>query len=469
MELILTYILVVVAVVLMFGASIFVHELGHFLMALWRLMRVEAFAIGLGPKIWSQVRNGVEYSFRWIPAGGFVRLPQMFTSETLEGTAKNEEVPPAPPGSKILVAFAGPAMNVIFAFLVATVIYFVGLPVQVTPSIIGDVEADSPEAKLGIRQGDRIVAVDGKAVSSWQDVMKRTVFARTNVIAVAIERGGVTNLYNLTTKANDLVGGKLLNLDPWDHPVIVEVVHGSAADQAGLKPEDQVFSFAGVPVVAQQQLVGLIRKSAGQTSEILVQRHGQRLKFTVTPKFDPATQNGLLGVLLTPSSTVVYQLQKPGPTPWENVSGTLDMMVNTFSALFHHKETGIGAKDLSGPVGILSNMAVQVKTDYRLALNFLVLLNINLAILNLLPLPVLDGGHILMAIIEKILRRPLNTKFVEYAYTGFAVLLISFMLYVTFFDFRRLPLFKSLLQHGSQIEEVSKPAPAESPAPTPVR
>jgi regulator of sigma E protease len=329
------------------------------------------------------------------------------------------------------------------------------------------VEVDSPEAKLGIQQGDHIVAVDGKPVNSWQDVMKYTLFARTNVIAVAIERGGVTNLYNLTAKANELVGGKLLNLDPLDHPVIVEVGPGSAADQAGLKPEDQVFSFAGVPVVAQQQLVGLIRKSAGQSSEIRVQRHGQRLKFTVTPKFDPATQKGMLGVLLTPSST--YQLQKPGPTPWENVSGTLDMMVSTFSALFHHKETGIGAKDLSGPVGILSNMAVQVKTDYRLALNFLVLLNINLAILNLLPLPVLDGGHILLAIIEKIRRRPLNTKFVEYAYTGFAVLLISFMLYVTFFDFRRLPLFKSLLQHGSQIEEVSKPAPAENPTPTPVR
>jgi regulator of sigma E protease len=170
MELILTYILVGVAVVLMFGASIFVHELGHFLMALWRGMRVEAFAIGLGPKIWSQVRNGMDYSFRWIPAGGFVRLPQMFTSETLEGAAKNEEVPPAPPGSKILVAFAGPAMNVVFAFLVATVIYFVGLPVQVDPSIVGYVEPDSPEAKLGIQQGDRIVAVDGKRVNSWQDV-----------------------------------------------------------------------------------------------------------------------------------------------------------------------------------------------------------------------------------------------------------------------------------------------------------
>ncbi len=469
METYLTYFAVGLAVVLMFGASIFVHELGHFLVAVARKMRVEAFAIGLGPKIYSRVRNGIEYSVRWIPAGGFVRLPQMFTSETLEGGTKTEEVPPAPPGSKILVAFAGPAMNVVFAFLVAVVIYFVGLPVAVDPSIIGYVDPASPEAKLGIRQGDRIVAVDGKPVSSWQDVQKNTAFARTNVIGVAIEREGVTNLYHLTARMNDLVGIKLLNLDPKDHPVIVEVVSGSAAEKAGLKPGDQVLSFADVPVVAQQQLVSLIRKRPGQASDIHVQRDGQRLKFTVTPKFDPATKNGLLGVMLTPSTTVVYQLQKPGPTPWENIAGTLDMMGNTFSALFHSKQTGIGAKDLSGPVGIISNMAVQVKTDYRLALNFLVLLNINLAILNLLPIPVLDGGHILMAIIEKIRRRPLNMKFVEYAYTGFAVLLISFMLYVTFFDFRRLPLFKALLQHSSQVEEVAKPAPAENPAPAPVR
>jgi len=138
--------------------------------------------------------------------------------------------------------------------------------------------------------------------------------------------------------------------------------------------------------------------------------------------------------------------------------------VNTFSALIHSKQTGVGAKDLSGPVGIFALLASQVNADYRLALSFFVLLSINLAIINLLPIPVLDGGHILMAIIEKIRRRPLPPKFVEYVTTGFAVLLISFMLYVTYFDIRRFSLFKALFKRETQIEQLETP-PQPAPAP----
>jgi regulator of sigma E protease len=129
-------------------------------------------------------------------------------------------------------------------------------------------------------------------------------------------------------------------------------------------------------------------------------------------------------------------------------------------ALIYSKQTGVKASDLSGPVGIFGMLAIQVKTDWRLALNFMVLLNINLAILNLLPIPVLDGGHIILALVERIRRKPISVKFIEWTTTAFAVLLISFMLYVTFFDLKRVPLFKSLLQRDTQIEQGS-PAPAK--------
>src|SRR5579872_4633602 len=146
------------------------------------------------------------------------------------------------------------------------------------------------------------------------------------------------------------------------------------------------------------------------------------------------------------------------------MADVLDKTVSTFSALLHSKQTGVGAKDLSGPVGILTVLAAQVNTDYRLALSFLVLLNVNLAIINLLPLPVLDGGHIAMSIIERIRRRPLSVKFVEYSTTVFAVLLISFMLYVTFFDIKRMSLFKSMFHREVQVEQTEKPADAPAPA-----
>jgi regulator of sigma E protease len=139
-------------------------------------------------------------------------------------------------------------------------------------------------------------------------------------------------------------------------------------------------------------------------------------------------------------------------------------------ALLHSKQTGVGVKDLSGPPGILAILAAYINTDYRLALSFLVLLNVNLAVLNLLPVPVLDGGHILMAIIERIRRRPLSVKFVEYTTTAFAVLLISFMLYVSFNDFRRISLFKSMFQSETKVESSeSAPNSSSQTAPAPAK
>jgi regulator of sigma E protease len=145
----------------------------------------------------------------------------------------------------------------------------------------------------------------------------------------------------------------------------------------------------------------------------------------------------------------------------------VDRTVGVIGALLHTRETGVRARDLSGPVGILAMLAAWVNTDYRLALDFLVLLNVNLAILNLLPIPVLDGGHIVLAIVERIRRRPLSAKVQEYATTGFAVLLISFMLYVSYNDILRWPLFKSMFKRDVQIEEAEPPAPNEKPSPAP--
>ena len=128
--------------------------------------------------------------------------------------------------------------------------------------------------------------------------------------------------------------------------------------------------------------------------------------------------------------------------------------ITTIGALFRSSETGVGAKDLSGPVGILGMLSIFVNTDYRLALSFLVLLNINLAILNLLPVPVLDGGHIVMSIIEKIRNKPISIRVQEYATTVFALMLLSFMLYVTFFDIKeRIPLFKELFSRDAKIQQ----------------
>jgi regulator of sigma E protease len=460
----LNIVFVVAAVLVLFGAAVFVHEFGHFWVALRRGLKVERFAIGFGPKIFGWKKDGIDYSWRWIPAGGYVALPQMVTSEALEGkTESGPALPPISPLSKILVAFAGPFMNVVFAFAIATVIYFVGLPVPISPPIVGYVEPGSPEAKLGIQEGDKIVRVAGQPISSWEDVQEATILARTNVLAVGIERNGVVNTYQLTAVVSDAIGLKVLNLDPRDHPVVKEVAKGSAAEAAGLTAEDEVVSFAKIPVAGREQLVKLIQDRANQPTEIVIKRAGKKLALTVTPRLNPATNKGLIGAQIGGDDKIVYQVQRPGPTPWAQVKLVLDKTLGTFAALLHSKETGVGAKDLSGPVGIFAMLASQVNADYRLALSFLVLLNINLAIINLLPLPVLDGGHICMAVLERIRGRALSAKFIEATTTVFALALISFMLYVTFFDIKRIPLFKSMFHRETQIEQ-PETAPA-APAP----
>ena len=449
---ILNVIYVIGAVLALFGAAIFIHEFGHFWVARRLGMKVEEFAVGFGPKIHSRKRDGIEYSVRWIPAGGFVKLPQMITAEALEGESK-EDIPPAPPLHKILVAFAGPFMNVVFAFALATVIYFVGLPIPVNPAIIGYVEPGSAEAKLGIQEGDRIVSVNGKMVKSWQDVMQNTAFARTNLLPVVIEHDSREITYQLQATTDNAIGLKLLNLDPRDHPEVMDVISGGAGEKAGLQRGDRIISFAGVPIASREQLIDLIRKRGGQPTDMRVDRGAQKVSLNITPMVDPTTKGGRIGVALGVSSTQIYIVQKPGPPPWEQVRNETGKIFSMIGALIHSRETGVGAKDLAGPVGILAILANAVNNDYRLALSFLVMLNINLAIINLLPFPVLDGGHILMAIIEKIRRRPLSIKFVEYATTGFAVLLISLMLYITFGDVKRFSLYRAMFKSDVQIQQ----------------
>jgi regulator of sigma E protease len=455
----LNIIYVVGAVILLFGAAVFVHEYGHYWMARRRGLKIEGFSIGFGPKIFSWMRDGVEWSWRWIPAGGFVKLPQMVTSEALEGRADEgaETLPPASPFSKILVAIAGPAMNVFFGVAIACLLWATGVPVQVNPPIIGHVEPDSPEAKLGIQPGDEILYVDGKRVTSWRDVQETTILARGTNLPVVIARPGVfTNTYHLSTVVSEALGLKVLNLDPRDHPVIQRIQDGSAAAAAGLQAGDEILAFAGVPLFGAEQFIKLVQKCPGETKEIVIRRDGARQTLRVTPRLDASANVGRIGAQIGPGRPV-YRIEHIAP--WTQILSVIERTVNTFNALTHSKQTGVGIKDLSGPPGILALLAAQVNTDWRLALSFLVLLNINLAIINMFPIPVLDGGHCVMALVERLFGRPLPARLVEYTTTGFAVLLIGFMLYVSYNDVKRFPLFRSLFSQEVTIEKTGGAAP----------
>jgi regulator of sigma E protease len=384
----------------------------------------------------------------------------MVTSDAIEGKAAEpvEQLPPVSPWSKILVAFSGPMMNVVFGIVIAFFLWGVGIPVQVSPPIIGYVDPGSPEAKLGIQPGDEILSVDGKPISSWHDIQETTILARSTKLPVVIARAGkFTNTYELTTVVSDALGLKVLNLDPRDHPVIKNVRADSAAEAAGLKAGDEILVFAQVPLHGADQFIKLVQKCPGEAKDIVVKRDGQRVTLKVTPRLDAGAKVGRIGAEIGTGRPVYHIEHIP---PWVQIGTVLDRTVSTFSALAHSKQTGVGLKDLSGPPGILAMLAAYVNSDWRLALSFLVLLNINLAIINLFPLPVLDGGHIAMALIERLSGRPLPYRLVEYTTTAFAVLLIGFMLIVSWNDFKRFSLFRSMFNSQGVTIEKQDSSPA---------
>ena len=421
-------------VLFFFGITIFIHELGHFLVGKWRGMKIERFSIGFGPKIFGWTKDGVEYRLSWIPFGGYVALPQMSPMDAIEGKTEGstEEMPPAPPLSKTLVAFAGPLMNVALALLLATVLWGAGKPMNVP--IVGWVETGSPEELAGIQPGDKIVEVNGQRIKTWTQVMEAVAFSRTPDVRLTIERAGQPREVLVESKVNQRLEVKMLEIYPRNHPFTQNVLTGSAAERAGLKDGDEFVSIEGVPIYSSEQLRSLVGKRTDLPTTVKVLRRGEPLTLTVTPELNPDEKAGRMGVQLGDRLEIV----RPGPNPLEQFRDVLGSMVGLIKALMHSKETGVGPSSVSGPVGILGLCWYGIVTGGLLqGINIAVMLNLNFAIINLFPFPVLDGGHIVFAAIEAIRRRPLNARIVQGLSSAFAILLISFMLYVTVFDFKR--------------------------------
>ena len=427
-----------VLVVFFFGLTIFIHELGHYLMARKRGMVVERFSIGFGPKMFGWVKEGIDYRISWLPFGGYVALPQMSPMETLEGKTEKTapELPPVSSISKILVALAGPVMNFGLAFVLATIVYWFGLPQPVNPSVIGWVEPGSREEQLGIQAGDKIVEVNGQPVKTWLEVDEAVALNRGPDVKVTVERNGARTEQLLETEMNPVFGLKTINLYSRGRPYARSVFSNSPAERAGIEAGDKFLAVDNVPVSTQEQLRNLIGQRPNVATTVKLMRRKEIVSIVVTPEMNTEEKAARMGVVL--GDEVDYQLVRPGPTPTDQFRDALGQMGKFVTGLIHHKETGITLKSASGPIGIVGGWWYQITRGGILrGIWFAVFLNISLAVFNLLPIPVLDGGHILFSAIEGIGRRRMNARFVHVTTMAFAALLISFMLYVTFFDIQR--------------------------------
>lgn len=448
---IIKFIVIFLEVLLLFNLLIFVHELGHFLAARWRGLKIDRFAIWFGKPIWKKKINGVEYALGTIPAGGYVSLPQMATMEAIEGKGDSagEPLPPISALDKSIVAFAGPLFSFLLALAFAVIVMVVGRPVSEaeTTTTIGYVEKDGPAAKAGMLAGDRILTVDGQPVSKFSgmgdSVMWRIVRSEGTTIPIKVDRAGQVLTFNPEptrdqTKFWERKSLRQIKVMPAQSAIIAEVTPGSPAAVAGLKPHDQVLSVNGVKLYHFAGVGEFIEEHPGEKLDLEVLRGARECAVALAPEkpISPPDEKPKIGVKW--DGTGKTTLAHPGAI--EQVSSSVNAMVETFGALFA-RHSDIKAQHLGGAVKIMDvyYRLFSSEQGWRLALWFSVLMNVNLAILNLLPLPVLDGGHIVLAILEGIRRKPLSARIINAVQTTFAVLLIGFMVYIAFYDVQELP------------------------------
>ncbi len=480
----------VIALVLLFGFTIFVHELGHFLVALWCGLQIDAFSIGFGPAIFKKKVRGVVYKICWFPLGGYVALPQLDPTgmSTIQGTDDKDDesgtkdktvnLPPVAAWKKILVSSAGAAGNIILAFVLAFIIYKASdqqeqnLTGGNNSTMIGFIDTNSAAYNSGLRVGDEIVAVNGKTVSTWNDFSTESLLGggNSNVLLSVKNNGKIRELTVPTTE--DEMGVRLVDGIVKSMLCVIEGIRpGGPAEAAGIQPGDIVKSFAGIPVASVEHFIKLVNKNSGKPSEIIVNRNGKDMKFTVTPEFDKELNRALIGVKVS-SGTM------SGSMPWMQYSKPLDQVkgdaagiLRLLQALVTPRESKQAAQGLGGPIMIMMALWMSIKVSFLNALGFLRFLNVNLAILNMLPIPVLDGGHIMFALWEGITRRKVHPKVANILINIFMILLLTAFVLLSFRDVKRAPkMFKAMRQisaenNGGSTNAAKDAEPAETPNP----
>jgi regulator of sigma E protease len=442
-------------VILLFNILIIVHELGHFLAAKGCGLQIDKFAIWFGKPLWSKKVDGVDYILGSIPAGGYVALPQMAPMEAIEGKTDTprEELPPASPWQKIIVAFAGPLFSFGLALFFAAIVWAVGKPVSYSEATttVGFVVPGDPADKAGLLAGDKILSIDGHPITHFMgmgdSVIWRIVTSTAPTIPIEVERGTQTLTFQVAPQKDldhdhtwwQRGSTRKIGVGPAEESLIIKkIVPDSPALAAGLKPKDRITQMNGQPIYSSAAIAYWLKDHPYDPIQFQLVRDGQTKTVSVKPekpispspmpKDAPQTDIGIDEW----ESDVVRLIH---PNPFQQVRESVLAVTGTLSALFA-PHSNIGASQLSGPVGIMNIFFVVLSNEngWRYALWLAVLINVNLAMLNLFPLPVLDGGHIALSVIEWIRHRPLSMSILEPLQTACALALIGYMAFITFFD-----------------------------------
>jgi regulator of sigma E protease len=420
------------AFIFVLGILIFVHELGHFLMARRIGVRVHTFSLGFGPKLLSFKRGDTEYCVSAIPLGGYVK---MAGENPDDSRGRPEEFLSKTKWQRFWVYIMGPVMNLLLALIVtAGVLYSTGAEAPAFP-VIGDVAKGSAAERGGLMTGDRVLTIDGRPIRSWEQFSIEVGTKPNRDVEFVVEREGVRQMVIVRPDAVGKYEVGDIGILPLIRPQIVEVTPGMPAEQSGFKPGDVVVAVNDTPKPNQPDLIKQIRANAGKPMRFSVVRDGKPIEITVTPKGNSGA--GMIGARISASE---IRFIEPGPIEAVKLSFVKNweltkLIFRTLAGLFT-RETSM--RQLMGPVGIAELSGGAAQAGWVPLFNLMAMISLNLGLLNLMPIPVLDGGHIAILALEGISRRDFSMQVKEKMLLAGFALLVLLMVTVIYNDLTRI-------------------------------
>ena len=419
------------------GVLIFVHEFGHFIIAKKSGVGVLKFSLGFGPKIIGKRIGETEYQISAIPLGGYVKIVGENPDEEVSEEDRKKSFSEKPLGTRAAIIGFGPFMNLFLSFLLFCIVALIGFKVPAfmeAPPRVGWIDPDSPAQKAGLRAGDLIVRVNDQEITNWEELTFIVASNPNGRLRLDIEREGTIVTTALVPEERGLWGAGYAGLQPELPPLIKEIKEGYPAELGGLKKDDVILAIDGQEIWHWIQMAMIIWDNPGKTLTFKVKRGQEILSFPITPKSVEAGEKtiGLIGIS-NPGDMVLKQY---GPLRAIVRGGleTLQVTERTITVFWKLIMGRVSFRTVGGPISIFKMTGAVAKMGIRDFMVFMASLSITLAIINVLPIPVLDGGHLLFLGIEGIRRKPVGVRTREVAYRAGLVIIIMLMLLVMYND-----------------------------------
>ncbi len=421
------------AFIFVLGVLVIIHEGGHFLAARLVHAPVDVFSVGVGKRIWGFERGGTDYRISLLPLGGYVRVIGLGPDESSVTGAEEAEEALLPRWKRTVILLAGPLTNLVAAVVLLAGAFVLGVQVpayQGQPPVVGWVEPGSPGATAGIRAGDRIEAMDGRPVGTWRDLENTLLTSGGHPVRLTVLREGRELTVRLTPKRITRYGFGYSGILPPLDATVHQLQPGSPAEHAGLRPGDRITAVNGQPVRQFYDLIRLISPHPGEPLTLDVLRDGRTVRLTVTPR--NVGGEGKIGIpVIFPT-----RLEKLGPIAAvaASVRENVRMTVETFRVIGRLLSRKASLSQVSGPLDIARISGQAARHGVRSLIWLMGLISLQLGIFNLLPIPILDGGHLTIIAFETAIRRDLPMKVKERILEIGFVLLILLMVVVLYND-----------------------------------